>query len=279
MVVGDAAAALDSNGRFRLQGPPATGNMITAEKAESLATIWPRQFGGFFRTSLEQGHGGRIDINNLVPCGSPLFAEGAFELPLEGVADRFTRPLGSYWLVALCNGQQAKVSLAIAATAAGLWIEDGRIQFPSSSGNEFIPAGVPTHWNGPTAESAEAAVAKTFSHTRRRVASVPQLMAPNPAEAFPQSAYWRLTIEDTTTLTVKTSGRRVSSQEVFVGPRRFMGRGTDQDADVNIPSAQQTDSLSIDYLVTDNASGPRAKAFARRRIGIPLNLEATHPVP
>jgi hypothetical protein len=279
MVVGDAAAALDSNGRFRLQAPSPSETILSAERAESLATIWPRQFGGYFKTALERGHGSRIDVNSLAPCGAPLFAQGAFELPLAGVADRFTRPLGSYWLVALCSGQETMVSLAISATAVGLWIEGGQIRFPPRSGNEFIPAGVPSHWNGPTAETAEGAVTKGFPHTKKRIAEVPQLLAPNPAEALPQSAYWRLVLEDTTTLTGRNSGRRVNSKEVYVGPRRFMGRGADGIADVNIPAARQTDSLSIDYLITDDLRGGRSKAFAVRRPGFPLNLEATNPVP
>lgn len=279
MVVGVAAAALDSNGRFRLVNPELSpSEAITSAKAESLAAIWPQQFGKFFQGTLQRGHGGKIDMDQLQPCGAPLFAEGAIALPITGVPDRFTRPLGSYWLVALCEGPRPKVSLAIAATAVGLTIEDGLIHFPPRPGNEFIPAGVPQHWNGATAETPEGAVAKAFPHTRKRIAGVPQLLAPNPAEGLPQSAYWQITLEDTTTLTGK-SGRRANTQVIYVGPQRFMGQGGDGNAEVNIPAALQTDSLRIDYLVGDSPNGQRSHAFGLRRPGIPLNLEATNPVP
>jgi hypothetical protein len=115
MVAGPAAMALDSQGRFRLE-PPVSSDVpiLTEQQARAIAAAWPKDFGSYILPFLEETRGGKINLSTLAPCGTPYYAEGAYEVPVAGVADRFTRPYGGWWIIGLCGGGGTpEVSIAI----------------------------------------------------------------------------------------------------------------------------------------------------------------------
>ena len=281
MVAGAAAASLDTEGRFRLAPPESSSvPILTDQQALAIAAAWPKDFGYHILPFLEETRGGRINISALTPCNSPYYADGAYEVPVAGVADRFTRPYGAWWIISLCGrGGTPEVSLAISATSTDVSVDQNGIVLPAHSGNNFFAVGVPKHWNGPIGESAEAAVARAFGHTKKRIISVPQLIALSPRQGYPQGAFWRIRLEGPVTLTESLSGRQVTTQEVFVGPRRFAGVGNEQE-EVSIPAAQQQDSLSFQYwVVNEDPDSQRGTRYVYRKAGMPTNLEATDPTP
>jgi hypothetical protein len=160
MVAGPAAMALDSQGRFRLE-PPVSSDVpiLTEQQARAIAAAWPKDFGSYILPFLEETRGGKINLSTLAPCGTPYYAEGAYEVPVAGVADRFTRPYGGWWIIGLCGGGGTpEVSIAISATSTDVTVNENGIVLPPHSGNNFFAVGIPKHWSGPIGESAEAAV-------------------------------------------------------------------------------------------------------------------------
>lgn len=149
-VVGNAAAHVDQNGQFQLDDPAPSGYpMLSAEEARALARVWVPQFAALHRTWLTKGRGAPIDFKLLTPCDRTMFASSPYEPMPTDVSAPVRRQFGPYWMVTLCAHGDPQVSLAVSAWATDLKIVNGKIVFPTVSGNEFVAIGIrPNHAGG-----------------------------------------------------------------------------------------------------------------------------------
>jgi hypothetical protein len=284
VLAGEAAAGLSSSGRFVLTSTPSGEPEITEVQAVALAAAWPQQWGRFLRTYLESEHGAPIQFDRLVPCQTPLYARSSFAPLAPQVHRTVRRAYGPWWLVSLCEGPTPAVSLAISAYSTDLTIVDGRIQLPAVSGNHFLPAGIPHGWDGAVRVSPERAALAASMHSRRLVASVPELYAPAPARARPQFAAWRIRLDRPVTLRGERTLDRRSHAEVYVTGNGREGSG---ERLVHVGTPEQPDHvefqypMNVDGLVGKNkaTAGPvqMARGEARPAAGIAIDLEATSP--
>ena len=167
--------------------------------------------------ALETEHGAAIKFGELRSCGRALYAESPYE-PLDpSVHKAFHNQFGPKWLIGLCNryGRLA-VSLAIAARATELRVDDDVLRVAQSAGNEFFAMGVPSDWDSPVGLSPEMAVALA-AVSSRRVIEVPRLIAASAAEAYPQGSYWLVDLDGDARLRETQSGRDRVTAIVYFG--------------------------------------------------------------
>ncbi len=243
---------------------------ITAQQASVLAQAWARQYGAFFRGTIEREHGRSVDPRFLRPCGTPLYARSSFA-PLPDADDAARRYLGSWWLVALCTveGEMA-ASLAVSALASHLELVNGRIVARGPRGNEFWVEGVPGSWGGPIPLSAEQALRLASTVTGRRALAAPELLAPSPSAAVPQGAKWRIQLELLPgESAAPVRGRTLAT--VYVGSRRFfLNDGKDEPLRVLAASQEQPKAMDVG----SKAPGTRVQRAIRAGPAEPVVFEA-----
>lgn len=204
---------LTADGRFRIASREDAGE-IDAATAGRLANLWIRDHAPMVLGYLEDTHGAPIDVTELSQCGDPLYSRSAYDVsaaasPIE------RRAYGSWWLVSFCSsGGRRQVSLAVSAGNTHLKIEDDRLMFPAHHGAEFVWSGIPLATGD--LETAEGAAMFAARQAGRRIAGVPELMAP----AFPhipQLAVWRVSLEQAAELRTVSGSEARTAREVFVG--------------------------------------------------------------
>lgn len=216
-VTPSVAAHIGADGKFDLTSMAGLSQFpeITSQQAIQLAATWIKQFGPLHTRWLEKFHGAPIDFHKLVVCGRPLYARSAFqELPSD-VPATFRRTYGPWYLVTACSADGSPtVSIAVSAWATELTVANGRIYFPSYSGNEFFSLGIPAGHVGEFPSSPEAAVAVAGQHGL--VSAVPELVMPVNTSGPPQAASWHITLAAPALLHGLQSGA-VSATELYVG--------------------------------------------------------------
>lgn len=217
VVTGLAADAIGPTGQIQLAPPAGEEHELTAAEAVNLASAWTRDYAPITRSWLERTHGATIDFKTLKSCGRPLYARSALSAPPETVPGPYRRIHGPWWLVTFCNNAGSpSVSVAVSAWATELTIQAGVLRIPSISGTEFVAVGIPAGHVGEYPMPPEAAIGLVAAQAQRRIANVPELITPLPADGPPQHARWRLTLEMPTT--VRTESRTSATREILVGP-------------------------------------------------------------
>ena len=220
-----ASSKLDASGRFVVnQVALSARREITGSRAAELAAAWAPQFGPFLARTIEAAHGEPIDFTTLRVCDRPQYAASSFQPLPDGVPKLYHRYLGPWWIVTLCNGQRAAVSLAVSAYSDDLMVDAGTIAFPAvGKGNYFLAVGVPPSWEGGLPISAEAAALRIARSSGRFVAEVPELVAPDPRRSFPHGALWRISMNAPVRARTHRTGRVLDRQQVFVGASHIIG--------------------------------------------------------
>ena len=206
-------AQLTAEGRFRIAAREVAGE-IDVVSAGRLARLWIRDHAPMVLGYLEDTHGAPIDVTALSQCGDPLYSRSAYDVstaasPIE------RRAYGSWWLVSFCSsGGRRQVSLAVSAGNTHLKVEDDQLLFPTDHGAEFVWTGIPLATGD--LETAEGAAMFAARQTGRRIAGVPELMAP----AFPhipQLAVWRVPLERPVAIRARNDVEPREATEIFVG--------------------------------------------------------------
>jgi hypothetical protein len=211
---GRAVAALDGSGRFVLSTAAPQVGQVDARQAEVLATAYEHTFGRQLVAKYNQDRGGApIAIDRTVACGRTYLAVSPYaDLPPTTPANAL-RFVSAKWLVTLCDGAQAVVSVAVSVYASDVQVREGRI-VSQPAPNDFSGAAIPI--GGAMPMTPEQAVQMAARATHRRITEVPELVLPSVPYA-PQLARWRLTLDTAVTLHGERSGKRRSSAEVLVG--------------------------------------------------------------
>ena len=224
LLVGEARGMLREGGELVLPTPrQGTIPIISRERAESIAALWPGQFGAFILPTLEQAHGSSIDLNRLAVCRLTLYVDTPYDpSKIAGVPDIvlgiLRRAYGPWWMVQLCGANGLpQVIVSVSAYATDIIIEDKRMKLPAFGGEwmrvDAMPRAAPDEFPlGPV-----RAIRLGAARTGIRVAGVPTLVARR--HSSPSLALWRIPLEEA--IRLRTDKRRsgVEVDEVYVGYR------------------------------------------------------------
>lgn len=232
-ITAEAAAGLNSDGRFALAAPSAPGDrpIISAERAGELALASVRTWGPSLHRSWERESGRSIDLASLRVGGRILFARTPYGSFPDGYHPAFARTFGPYYLVTLYLGSDPVVLISVAAYNDETTINrGGLIQTPAQSGAEFFFKAIPAQSDKFALVSPEEAVQEVGSATGARVTGTPELIRLGMPNA-PAMAVWKLTLDREVAVAVRGKGTSHRARELYVGPARdrrvLMGvRGT-----------------------------------------------------
>lgn len=285
MVSGAAADALDANGCLVLPPPTFAAHQILTElRARKIVAVYGPAFLPQLRSYVEAGHQGPINIADLKPCGPNYFAESPFVPPPVTVVSTYQNAAGPDWLIALCDEfGRAQVSVALAAGATYLTIQDGQVIWASSSpdvfGNEFHSVGAPSIWPGPLPAGPEQAVRLVYQATGRHVVAVPDLYLQDLTLAFPQAALWAVRLEAPVRVQGATTGAVRETDTLFVGLLAGFAGLPGQYGPVSLQvatSAQPTAAMWLvppDYTAALDATNTTGWDSLYRRPDVPLRFE------
>lgn len=274
-VIGEAAAALGPDGRFRLP-TPAPRSMSRAH-AESLAIAISRFYGnpdlqGNARAYLEDAHGGPIDFLHLRSCGRVHYLSTVTTVP--AAPDYVVRYVAPQWVFPLCDtrGTPSLILEIPDAPAAISIATNGHLTFAPVSGNDWVPQGIPPGVEEGLALSPEQAVAFAVSASGRRVTRVPQmLMRFSVVRGVATCAVWRTELDAPVTLYGGSSGRAITTTEVFLyhGPA-CLNPAFENAPAFALPLADQPDSISLPFYLQGS---PGVLDTARVAVTAPILFE------
>jgi hypothetical protein len=277
-VAGNAAAALDATGHFRLAGPPAGDpTQIDRPLAERLAGLYARQWGPGFRKQWEKRRGGPIDPATLRVCGTTRYATSAFgswgsALAADPRAAAVRRAYGPWWVVFLCGTTPApQVVVAVSALSTDLTIEGDKIVLPPVGGEWFVSHGLPAARAAEPYEGVERAVQRASQATGRRVREVPAFVSPLRSEGWPTDARLQLVLDGPGI--AKRADRRVVERDIFYWSARAEKTGQG----FELASDTQPAEVEVQYPGPSPAEpGPWPVLTTRvsRKIDVPVVFDA-----
>jgi hypothetical protein len=243
LLVGEGRVMLDEAGRLILPAP-AEGTIpsITEERAESIAALWPGQFGAFILPTLEEAHGASIDMTRLRVCGRTLYVETAYEPSRitgapEAVLGVLRRAYGPWWMVPLCGPKQLpQIIVSVSAYATDITLDGSKMTLPTSGGEWMRVDAMPLAAPNEFPLTAERAIRLGAARTGSRVAGLAVLVA-RPL-ASPTLSLWRIPLERP--IRIRTDKRPYGAEvhEIYVG---FQAGGGDEPR-YFIPGANQPTS-------------------------------------
>ena len=276
----EAAAALGSDGRFRLPSP--TPRSISRAHAESLALAISRFYGdpslqGNTRAYLEDQHGGPIDFLHLRLCGRSHYLLSVTTVP--DAPDYVVRYVAPQWVFPLCDPQGIpSLILEVPDALPAISVSPtGRLTFALVSGNDWVPQGIPPGVEEGLALSPEQAVAFAAPLSGRRVTRVPEmLMRFSVVRGVATCAVWRTELDAPLTLHGRTSGRDTTTTEVFLysGPEPGCLLAGNAPA-FALPLTSQPDSVSLLFYTSDT----HALDTARVAVTQPILFELASMTP
>jgi hypothetical protein len=212
-----------------------------------------------------------------------LYAASPFEPVTGNVPGAVKRRYGPWWLVGFCgNGGSIEVSVAVSSLATELSVENGRINFGRSDGNEFFTLGVPPEWDSPAGLSPERAVMRMSHRTRRRINDVPALIAADPRVSYPQGAVWRVGLESPVRLHASKSKRVLDADAVYAGLHEDVGKKPRELADdalvLRVPASEQPSEFQSTFSYFENGARLTDRPVSgvttvRRRADSPIVFE------
>lgn len=275
-VVGEAATALQANGRFKLY-EPSSPDEITREHAEAIAAAWPEQFGEWIARRLEREHGAPISMPDLRVCARTYYLRSAFEQldeQLKAANPASRRLFGPWWLVTLCGSHnQPQLSLAVSAYSTDLRLETGRIEMPKFGGEWFAAEGISKDVGTNFVEHPEELVRRTGGSYDRRVTQAPELIAPMREDGFPNHPRWRLALDKP--VTARGREKEYLSKTELMSWRR--PGGSQQEYQVALEA--QPPEVAFRYpdpaTVTDADAPLRfLSGLVKRRADVPVKFES-----
>lgn len=289
----EAALAVGLDGRLKLGALPNTGRaQISAAQAGALAVALAKYNLPYNREFFDGQHGGPILYQKLSICDEPLYAASAFErLTIDDPANPphpLQKGVGPFWLVKLCiPGGTPQINIAVSAYATELSIDErGAIVFPAIGGGDFFPEGIPVARRADELPSAEVAVVLAATLTGRRVAAIPDLVAPFFRDDSPLGARWHLRLDRPVRFR-SSAGLFIETSELFMSRiRSTNGLGSQiwtadaiQPADVEVtflPQIRVGENIN-DYLVRQAAEIRTLRV--QRRINVPVRFAASGITP
>jgi hypothetical protein len=234
----------------------------------------------------ETRRGAPISYDKLAVCAPPLYAATPFErLDIDdpsASAHPLQKALGPVWLVRLCVRGDPEMNVAVSAYSTDLEIaSNGEIDFPPIGGNDFVPEAIPIGQIANELPSAEAAVVLAATATGRRVAAVPELIAPFYRNDSPLEARWHLRLDSPARIRTAT-GSTIESADVYVSRIRTTNRPGSRlwNADaiqptevevVFVPQARVGENWD-DYVKRQQAE--MRTLHAARKLEMPINFTA-----
>lgn len=249
-VTGEAATALDAEGRFVLTPPPPRQvgiPSLASPEALVLANAYLAQawsaVGGGLSSAFIQGHGAPLTLGELHACGEARFAESPMApFPLEwDYAAR--RSFGEYWVFRYCTATEATAGyVAVSPYATDLRLEGGQVVFPLIAGGEFQANGVPAIWDEAVVYSPENAVKLAYQCTGSRIREVPRLVQQYGGVA--SFSKWMLVLERR--VRVATSHGIITVDTVFAGRSVIrIGQSTRLETGLVVAAPDQASSIPI----------------------------------
>jgi hypothetical protein len=197
MVTGDAAAALQPDGRFTLPdsivSPPGE---IAESDARFVAQEIVRHFGPSLRDGMSRDRGVPVDPYALRPCDRAIHAASPVEHAEPVPSEQARRVFGSHWVVAMCDPSAQPAALVSFSSLALDLLESLReaSEILPWGGADINVFGVPMDQAMVALLSPEAAAAAAYWRTGLRIAAVPTvMMAPLPDA--PSVIRWRVRLE------------------------------------------------------------------------------------
>jgi hypothetical protein len=219
--VGPAAEALDSDGHFilPLASVPLRNDVIDEQRAAMLALAFVKTFSGSLEASLQaQRDGAPVRIGQWTAATRVEFADSPYDTLGQSYTAATRRFVGPYFVVRLLDGIEPVASVAVSASSTHLTIVDGKVVYPSESGNEFRILGNPPSQGFLNPISPEEATRLAAQATGAKVTSIPKLLTPD----WPFSTLysrWVLRLERPIRFQRIESGQIEESQIVYVGLR------------------------------------------------------------
>ena len=280
LVTAAVASQLDASGHFRLpRVSPGRSGELTASRAELLGTAFLHQLGPMIQGSLEGDHGGPINVKALSVCGRTLYASTAYEpvdsqVSANAMGRVYERIFGPWWLVTFCDrGGELQVGLAVSAYATDLRIEaDGQLNLPLIGGEWFHWEGIPKAAAGEWPASPEHAVQMAAKLTGRRVATLPEFIAPGITGGSPFHGHWRMGLDGSAEYRRVDTGAQVRAEDSYIGnapgaiaPAAFL------------PTPEQPEGKVFRYRTNAVIGAPAqppeyAASYVRRRSDVPVDF-------
>lgn len=208
----EAAARLDGNGHF-VTASAGVGE-LTEPEARRLAAAYLRLGSRWLAGIWQRDRGQSIEFDKLSLCSRAYYAHPLFD-PGPSASQALREYLGPQWLFTACTPSGVQVvSIAVSALANELHATNGRIEGPG--GGQFFSVGIPTSVSSAPI-SPEDAAQLAAEVTGQPISEVPELVLP-PAPYAAQMAKWRLRLANPVTMTGQTTGKPVTTRELYVGP-------------------------------------------------------------
>jgi len=297
-VTGRALDALDEEGHFRLPVPawPGSSPILSAEEATDLALAFIRIVGNSNEVNqdlsgnlilvptkqvLEAWHRKPIQWEEVEPgFPIPYFAESHLE-PVPDTLPQYLRNyVGPQYLVPMFVRGTQVATVAVAANAAGLWIDEGGlIRSPPGilRGNEFGAQGVPFDWLYGDPIPPEIAVKYVAEKTGAKVSEVPRLVTPG-NRITAGFARWVIILDHEVSFQQATDGMPVSASMVHVSAHPISMESLAPESftaiQIFIASADQPSFQETPYEVDGIWKVYRAPI----RTGIPVLYNLVRPV-
>lgn len=293
VMTSSAAEAIGPDGKLDLGAPTGTGRAeISAARAGALAVALARNNLPYNHAWYDRMRGRPIPFQRLSVCGEPLRAASPFERLAIDDPDTDPHPVqksvGPFWLVRLCGpGGEAQINVVVSAYATDLVIRsDGTIDFPAIGGGNFMSEAIPIDQPDDGLPSAEEAVLIAAKLTGRRVAAVPELIAPYFREAGPLSARWRIRLDGSARLR-GSNGQTIQLSELYLSQVRTNHRTPSRTwaAETVQPDVVEVTFVPlprvgehIDAYLMREKEGTKV-VQARRRVGVPFRFAAASMAP
>lgn len=282
-VVGEAARALDADGRFLLPPPVAPGPqpITSTATATELAATFLRMFtapsiagiaGSTVAGDLERQRRDEIDFKSLVPADRAFYAESPY-LPLDESAPPFMRKyLGPFFLVPFLDQNGPAVVMASSAYNTDISIVADQLFFPPIYGNDFSWAGIPVGVAFVFPITPERAVEAVWHSTETRVDQIPELIAPHRL-FIPHYARWRVSLENPIRVRGVDTGREHTTSELYISASiRHPYDPADPVLErIEIALPQQPRPETISYACPTNHAV--CEVVVERRPGFPTDFE------
>jgi hypothetical protein len=220
-VTGDAAAALNSSGRFAFAAPspPDSRPIITPGRAAELALASVRTWGPSFREEWVAERGRSFDFQSLTADSRILFVKSPYGRFPDGYHPAYARLYGPYYIVQLKSGSATIMLVSVSAYATDVKI-DGRgiVHRPVERGMEFVHQILPeAHQDWFV--SPEAAVERVGRETGARIDRRPELVRIN-KDNIPSSAVWKLSLDRDVDVKPAGRGTPLRTRELYVATAR-----------------------------------------------------------
>lgn len=221
-VTGEALQALDASGHFVLSPVeiPAERPIIGQQQALDLAVAYLRTSAtnsALVDWVTAQRRGQRVDLATIQPSRRVEVAISPYETTPPEFGDATLRFRGSFYIVRFLENGEPAVSVGVAAHATDVTIVDGKVQFPSHHGSEFIIAGDPPGLGFENPISPEGATRIAAEATGARIDRQPLLRGPNWLLSQFYSR-WLLHLDRPVRFRRVATGAVIEASIVYVGP-------------------------------------------------------------